>query len=160
MLTLNVEHNYICSYYKEFTTTTCFGPICGPSSGCGQTYSLGYTTKQKCRNSDTQKYGRKTQDREGRTWIHVLSEYHHHQKQQPCDKASKHTFSSPFHVFSRTADPHHRKLQVADKKQRVTIHQRDWHTPPKIRPHHTGKSYSQNNDQPQLSSICTPLVNT
>ena len=35
MLTLNVEHNYICFYYKEFTTTTCFGPICGPSSGCG-----------------------------------------------------------------------------------------------------------------------------
>jgi len=31
MLTLNVEHNYICFYYKEFTTT-CFGPICGPSS--------------------------------------------------------------------------------------------------------------------------------
>jgi len=35
MLTLTVEHNYICFYYKEFTTTTCFGPICGPSSGCG-----------------------------------------------------------------------------------------------------------------------------
>jgi len=35
MLMLNVEHNYICFYYKEFTTTTCFGPICGPSSGCG-----------------------------------------------------------------------------------------------------------------------------
>jgi len=34
MLTLNVEHKYICFYYKEFTTT-CFGPICGPSSGCG-----------------------------------------------------------------------------------------------------------------------------
>jgi len=28
MLTLIVEHNYICFYYKEFTTTTCFGPIC------------------------------------------------------------------------------------------------------------------------------------
>jgi len=37
MLTLNVEHNYICFYYKEFITTTCFGPICGPSSGCGYT---------------------------------------------------------------------------------------------------------------------------
>ena len=44
MLTLNVEHNYICFYYKEFTTTTCFDPICGSSSGCGWTYSLGYTS--------------------------------------------------------------------------------------------------------------------
>jgi len=44
MLTLIVEHNYICFYYKEFTTTTCFGPLCGPSSSCGWTYSLGYTT--------------------------------------------------------------------------------------------------------------------
>jgi len=44
MLTLSVEHNYICFYYKEFTTTTCFGPICGTSSGCGLTYSLGYTS--------------------------------------------------------------------------------------------------------------------
>jgi len=35
MLTLNVEHNYICFYYKMFTTMTCFDPICGPSSGCG-----------------------------------------------------------------------------------------------------------------------------
>jgi len=35
MLTLNVEHNYICFHYKDFKTTTCFGPICGPSSGCG-----------------------------------------------------------------------------------------------------------------------------
>jgi len=35
MLTLTVEHNYIYFYYKEFTTATCFGPICGPSSGCG-----------------------------------------------------------------------------------------------------------------------------
>jgi len=35
MLTLTVKHNYICFYYKQFTTTTCFGPICGPSSGCG-----------------------------------------------------------------------------------------------------------------------------
>ena len=35
MLTLTVEHNYHCYYYMEFTTTTCFGPICGPSSGCG-----------------------------------------------------------------------------------------------------------------------------
>ena len=30
MLTLNVEHNYICFYYKEFRTT-CFGPIQGVS---------------------------------------------------------------------------------------------------------------------------------
>ena len=44
MLTLTVEHNYHCYYYMEFTTTTCFGPICGPSSGCGQTQSLGYTS--------------------------------------------------------------------------------------------------------------------
>jgi len=44
MLTLNVENNNICFYYKEFTTTTCFGPICGPSSGCGWTYSFGYTS--------------------------------------------------------------------------------------------------------------------
>jgi len=29
MLTLNVEHNYICYYYKEFTTTSCFGPNVG-----------------------------------------------------------------------------------------------------------------------------------
>jgi len=29
---------------QEFTTTTCFGPICGPSSGCGWTFSLGYTS--------------------------------------------------------------------------------------------------------------------
>jgi len=34
MLKLNVKQNYIYFYYKEFTTTTsCFGPICGPSSG-------------------------------------------------------------------------------------------------------------------------------
>jgi len=44
MLTLTVEHNYICYYYKEFRTTTCFGSIYGPSSGCGSTYSLGYTS--------------------------------------------------------------------------------------------------------------------
>jgi len=35
MLTLNVEHNYICFHYKEFTTTTCFGPICGQSPDDG-----------------------------------------------------------------------------------------------------------------------------
>ena len=32
-----VEHNYICLYYyKEdiIIITTCFGPICGSSSGC------------------------------------------------------------------------------------------------------------------------------
>jgi len=45
MLTLTVERNYICFLsIQEFTTTTCFGPICGPSSGCGWTFSLGYTS--------------------------------------------------------------------------------------------------------------------
>jgi len=46
MLTLSVEHNYICFLLniQEFTTRTCFGPICGPSSGCGWTFSLGYTS--------------------------------------------------------------------------------------------------------------------
>jgi len=44
MLTLTVEDNYICFLsIQEFTTTTYFGPICGPSSGCGWTFSLGYT---------------------------------------------------------------------------------------------------------------------
>ena len=35
ILTLTVEHNCIVFMLQEFTTTTCFGPICGPSSGCG-----------------------------------------------------------------------------------------------------------------------------
>ena len=36
MLTLTVEHNCICFLnIQEFTATICFGPICGPSSGCG-----------------------------------------------------------------------------------------------------------------------------
>jgi len=35
---------YLFLNIQEFTTTTCFGPICGASSGCGWTYSLGYTT--------------------------------------------------------------------------------------------------------------------
>jgi len=42
MLTLTVEHNCMFFNIKEFTT--CFGPICGPSSGCGWTFSLGYTS--------------------------------------------------------------------------------------------------------------------
>jgi hypothetical protein len=29
---------------QEFTTTTCFGPICWSSSGCGWTFSLDYTS--------------------------------------------------------------------------------------------------------------------
>ena len=36
MLTLTVEHNYICFLsIQEFTTTTCFGPICGPQPDDG-----------------------------------------------------------------------------------------------------------------------------
>ena len=36
MLTLTVEHNYIyLILILQGFTTTCFGPICGPSSGCG-----------------------------------------------------------------------------------------------------------------------------
>jgi len=35
---------YLFLNIQEFTATTCFGPICGPSSGCGWTYSLGYTS--------------------------------------------------------------------------------------------------------------------
>ena len=34
MLTLTVEHNYIC-YYIIGVYNDIFGPICGPSSGCG-----------------------------------------------------------------------------------------------------------------------------
>ena len=36
VLILTIEHNYICLYYykEDIITTTCFGPICGPSSGC------------------------------------------------------------------------------------------------------------------------------
>jgi len=33
MLTLTVEHNYICFKNIQEFTTTCFGPICGPSLG-------------------------------------------------------------------------------------------------------------------------------
>ena len=35
-ITHTVEHNYISLSSKN--TTTCFGPICGPSSGCDLTY--------------------------------------------------------------------------------------------------------------------------
>ena len=38
VLILTVEHNYITIFAsiitRRVTTTTCFGPICGPSSGC------------------------------------------------------------------------------------------------------------------------------
>jgi len=36
VLILTVEHNYICLYYykEDIITTTCFGPMCGPFSGC------------------------------------------------------------------------------------------------------------------------------
>jgi len=38
VLILTVEHNYITVFAsvitRRVTTTTCFGPICGPSSGC------------------------------------------------------------------------------------------------------------------------------
>jgi len=35
VLILTVEQSNICLYYyKEDIITTCFGPICGPSSGC------------------------------------------------------------------------------------------------------------------------------
>ena len=34
-----VEHNYTCFwYYRRIITTTCFGPICGPYSGCEWTF--------------------------------------------------------------------------------------------------------------------------
>ena len=33
-----VEHNYISSSSNTRTTTTCFGRICGPSSGCDLTF--------------------------------------------------------------------------------------------------------------------------
>ena len=39
VLILTVEHNYICLlYYRGIITTTCFGPICGSSSGCDWTF--------------------------------------------------------------------------------------------------------------------------
>ena len=31
---LAVEHNCFYWLYRKLTTTTCFGPILGPSSGC------------------------------------------------------------------------------------------------------------------------------
>jgi len=50
MLTLTVRYVntysrtqlYLIFNIQDLTTTTCFGPICGPSSGCGWTFSLGY----------------------------------------------------------------------------------------------------------------------
>ena len=41
--TYSGTHLYLFLILQEFTTTTCFGPICGPSPGCGWIYSLGYT---------------------------------------------------------------------------------------------------------------------
>ena len=44
VLILTAEHNYICLYYyKEDIITTCFGPICGPSSGCDLDFWISYT---------------------------------------------------------------------------------------------------------------------
>ena len=41
-ITRTVEHNYI-SLSTEGNTTTCFGPICGPSSGCNLDLEISYT---------------------------------------------------------------------------------------------------------------------
>ena len=38
----------------------------------------------------------------------------------------------------------------------ICFHYRSLELHLKYTPHHTAKSYSQKNDQPQLSSICTP----
>ena len=44
VITYSRTQLYLFLILQEFTTTTCFGPICGPSSGCGWTLSLGYTS--------------------------------------------------------------------------------------------------------------------
>jgi len=45
VLILTVEHNYICLCYykKDIITMTCFGPICGLSSGCDLDFWISYT---------------------------------------------------------------------------------------------------------------------
>jgi len=42
-ITLTVEHNYISLSTVGNTTTTCFGPIGGPSSGCNLDLEICYT---------------------------------------------------------------------------------------------------------------------
>jgi len=42
-ITLTVEHNYISLSTVGNTTTKCFGPIGGPSSGCNLDLEISYT---------------------------------------------------------------------------------------------------------------------
>ena len=42
-ITLTVEHNYILLSTVGNKTTTCFGPIGGPSSGCNLDLEISYT---------------------------------------------------------------------------------------------------------------------